>query len=160
VKQLLVTDALCSGCRACEVACVARHDGRFGTASARIRVFKDERLGVDSPRVCGLCADAPCVPACSIGALSRGEATRVVHVAADQCTSCAACSPACPYGALAIHPRTGMPLICDLCDGAPACVTRCVTGALVYGEADDAVDPSRLTSLTGGRGERRQDSRA
>ena len=31
-----------------------------------------------------------------------------------------------------LHPETGLPLICDLCNGDPACVKRCATGAIVY----------------------------
>jgi Fe-S-cluster-containing hydrogenase component 2 len=58
VKQILVRQVLRSGCRACEVACVARHEGQCGTASARIRVFEDESLGVDRPRACRRCLDA------------------------------------------------------------------------------------------------------
>jgi Fe-S-cluster-containing dehydrogenase component len=49
--QILVDEARCSGCRACELACVARHDGRFGTSTARIRIVKIEAHGVDRPSV-------------------------------------------------------------------------------------------------------------
>jgi hypothetical protein len=36
----------------------------------------------------------------------------------------------------ALHPETGLPLICDMCGGDPACVKRCATGAIVYEYAD------------------------
>jgi Fe-S-cluster-containing hydrogenase component 2 len=140
--QILVQDALCSGCRACEVACVAWHDGRFGTATARIRVRKVEHLGVARPLVCHTCVDAHCVEACPTSALSRDEATSAVLLNADDCIACSACADACTFGCVAIHPSSSHPLICDLCNGQPACVVRCVTGALRYG-SPEADDPGR-----------------
>jgi len=135
VKRILVREDLCSGCRACEVACVARHDGRFGTATARMRVTKIEPLGVDHPRVCRLCQRAPCVAACPTGALYKDEATGAVLLRPDDCFGCSACVDACPFGMAALHPQTGLALICDLCGGDPACVKRCATGAIVYADA-------------------------
>ena len=147
MKRIVVNKDVCSGCRACEVACVAWHEGRFGTATSRIRVTKIEHLGVDHPHVCRLCRRAPCVAACPTGALYRDEAletavtggtrrTGAVLLHADECIGCAACVDACPFGMAALHPETGLPLICDLCGGDPACVKRCATGAIVYDDAD------------------------
>ena len=140
MKQILVREALCSGCRACEVACVARHEGRFGTASARIRVFKDESLGVDRPRVCRMCLDPSCVSACPATALATHPITGTVLLDSEQCLCCTACADACPFGVLSVHPSSGLPLFCDLCDGEPACVERCVTGALAYEDPDATAD--------------------
>jgi Fe-S-cluster-containing dehydrogenase component len=39
---------------------------------------------------------------------------------------------ACPFGVVALHPETGLAIICDLCGGDPACVKRCATGAIAY----------------------------
>lgn len=132
MKQLVVRAELCSGCRACEVACVAVHEGRFGTATARIRVTKIEEVGLDQPHVCRMCRKAPCVAACPTAALSIAEITGAVLLNPDGCTGCAACVGACPFGAASLHPETGLALICDLCGGDPACVKRCATGALRY----------------------------
>jgi Fe-S-cluster-containing dehydrogenase component len=128
--QILVDETRCSGCRACELACVAHHEGRFGTATARIRISKVEAHGVDRPSVCRQCADAPCVEACPVGALQRHAIAGTVTLTAADCIVCPACADACSFDALFIDAETGMPLICDFCGGDPACVKRCVTGAL------------------------------
>jgi carbon-monoxide dehydrogenase iron sulfur subunit len=135
VKRIVVREEVCSGCRACEVACVAWHEGRFGTASARIRVTKIEPLGVDHPHVCRLCRRPSCVAACPTGALYKDETTGAVLLHADDCIGCSACVDACPFGVATLHPETGLALICDLCGGDPACVKRCATGAIVYVDA-------------------------
>jgi carbon-monoxide dehydrogenase iron sulfur subunit len=136
VKRILVRASMCSGCRACEVACVAHHEGRFGTATARIRVSKVEHLGIDHPHVCRQCRRAPCVLACPTEALYRDETTNAVLVYDKRCIGCAACADACPFGMIVLHPETGVALVCDLCGGDPACVKRCATRAIRYDVAD------------------------
>jgi carbon-monoxide dehydrogenase iron sulfur subunit len=136
LKRILVREDVCSGCRACEVACVAHHEGGFGTVTARIRVTKVERLGLDHPHVCRLCRRAPCVAACPAEALYKDKVTGAVLLRPEDCIGCSACVDACPFGMATLHPETGLALICDLCGGDPACVKRCATGAIVYAEAD------------------------
>ena len=148
MQRIIVHQDLCSGCRACEVACVARHEGCFGTATARIHVTKIEPLGVDHPHVCRLCWRAPCAAACPTGALYRDEHTNAVLLRAGDCIGCSACVDACPFGMAALHPETGLVLICDLCDGEPACVTRCATGAIEY-VRPEAGPRAKRESLTG-----------
>jgi anaerobic carbon-monoxide dehydrogenase iron sulfur subunit len=134
VKRLVVKKDLCSGCRACQVACVARHDGGFGVATARIHVTKVERLGIDHPQVCRLCRRPPCVGACPTHALYRDERLGAVLLRPDDCIGCSCCAEACPFGMSRLHPGTGLALICDLCGGDPVCVGRCATRAIVYAD--------------------------
>jgi Fe-S-cluster-containing hydrogenase component 2 len=129
--KLRVNPALCSGCRACQVACVAAHEGRFGTAAARLRVVKDETRGLDAPRVCRLCDPAPCMAACPTGALTRDAVTGAICVGSE-CVGCGNCVAACPFEMASLHPQTGLALICDLCGGDPSCVKRCATQAITY----------------------------
>jgi aldehyde:ferredoxin oxidoreductase len=53
VKRILTHPNLCSGCRACEIACVTQHEGHFGASTTRIHVTKIEPLGLDY-QVCRL----------------------------------------------------------------------------------------------------------
>ena len=147
MKRIVVREQVCSGCLACEVACVARHEGRFGRATSRIRVDKLESMGVDRPHVCRLCRRAPCVAVCPVEALYRDEATGAILVRDEACTGCSACVDACPFGMVALHPEMDTAIICDLCGGDPSCVKRCATGAIVYVDPDaDARDKRRRQS--------------
>jgi carbon-monoxide dehydrogenase iron sulfur subunit len=134
LKRILVEETLCSGCMACEIACVQQHDGVFGTSTARIRVVKQEANGLDRPHVCQLCDPAPCIESCPTSALYREHPSAPIQLLPDDCIGCGICVEACPYGMVSIHPQTMLALICDLCGGDPACVKRCATGAIRFAE--------------------------
>jgi carbon-monoxide dehydrogenase iron sulfur subunit len=133
-ERITVHKDLCTGCRACQVACVAHHEGAFGVFLARIHVSKDEPLGLDFPETCRLCGRAPCVAACPTEALYIDSTTSAVLLRSEDCVQCSACVEACPFSMVQVHPETHLPLICDLCGGEPSCVKRCPTGAITYGE--------------------------
>ncbi len=133
--RLIVDESRCSGCRVCEVACSDVHEDGFSPVLARLRVLKRDASGIDRPIVCCFCADVPCVAACPTEALSQLQ-DGVLRLEVDRCQSCGECAEACPHEALRLHPATGQPLVCDLCDGEPACVAVCVTGALTLEELE------------------------
>ncbi len=130
IKAIQIRPEVCTGCRACETACVFDRDGLFGTSRARIHVHKDEAKGIDRPRLCRLCPEPECITACPVQALER-DLDGTIKSLSEKCLSCGACRLACPYGAVFSDPQTGKPLICDLCGGNPSCIPRCPTGALV-----------------------------
>lgn len=134
VKRIVVQKDLCSGCRACQVACVVQHEQVFGVSTARIRVIKTALLGLDEPVVCRQCAHPACVAACPAEALHRDERTGAIVLRDAACSACGACVQACPFGVPHLHRTTGHALICDLCGGDPACVLRCATGAIRYAD--------------------------
>lgn len=147
--RIEIDEARCSGCRACEVACVARHERRFGTATARIRVVKVEVHGVDRPATCRQCPDAPCVAACPVDALRQDDDSGAVRLTVSDCIICSACADACPFGVVFSDPVSGLPLVCDLCDGDPACVKRCATGAIACPRQAPSAALPRLDDLGG-----------
>ncbi|WP_054938189.1 4Fe-4S dicluster domain-containing protein [Moorella stamsii] len=130
---------LCTGCRACQVACAIQNEGLLWLEAARIRVLQVGPGPLDVPVYCHQCSDHPCVAACppKVKALSCDPGSGVVKVDPALClrsrgAKCRRCYQACPAGAINFHPATGLPLFCHLCDGHPACVTACGPGALSY----------------------------
>ncbi|MFH1086026.1 MAG: 4Fe-4S dicluster domain-containing protein [Chloroflexota bacterium] len=122
--------AWCRTCRVCEVACAIAREGQARPAVARINVYYDEFREADPiwAVVCYQCADAPCLDACPVGAMSRHAATGAVLIDAESCIGCLQCANACPWGIPKLHPERGIAIKCDLCsdrgDG-PMCVRLC-----------------------------------
>jgi uncharacterized repeat protein (TIGR04076 family) len=128
--RLKVNPGLCTGCRACELACCEAHDEGYLPDLARLRVDSEEESCADEPRVCRQCGVAACVRACPVGALYRDPKTAAVRVDPETCTGCGLCGKACPFGAMPFDFRTRKAMPCDLCGGSPSCVERCPAGAL------------------------------
>lgn len=128
--RLKVNKELCTGCRACELACCEAHGAGYLPDLARIRVESEEDSCSDEPFVCRQCGVAACVRSCPAGALSRDPVTAAVLVDEKLCTGCGLCIKACPFTAMRSDFRTKKAMPCDLCGGSPACAGRCPSGAL------------------------------
>ena len=139
----------CRTCRVCEVMCSIAREGVASPALARINVTFDEfptstgyPVEIEEPAaaqhfvsatVCLQCADAPCIPACPNGSLSRDAQTGavVIDTAPDSetvCIGCMRCRTACPWDVPQRHPERKVAIKCDLCagrDGGPLCVEMC-----------------------------------
>ena len=130
----------CIKCFTCEIACKQWRGIAAGTVKLR-RVY--ETVTGEFPRVrwtfhsvaCQHCPDAPCIAACSPGAISKGESDGIVRVDAEKCDGCRECFSACPFGIPQFDQR-GILQLCDLCSDRlaegkrPLCADSCPTGAL------------------------------
>ncbi len=150
-KEIFVRFDRCVGCKSCELACAVEHSktktlfgaiGEHPTPKSRLWVEYLQAQQVQPPHtqaehkvpvVCRHCEDAPCMYACIGGAISR-DAEGVVRTDADKCIGCWTCVMVCPYGVIGRHLELGKSYRCDRCPDreAPACVSACQTGALVY----------------------------
>ena len=101
----------CTGCRACELACFTVHNREsnhvgktVGTVSVPVapRLFLTKFEEGCMPIQCKHCEDAPCLNACTKGAISRID--HQVIVDAEKCIGCKDCMQACPFGAIALLP--------------------------------------------------------
>jgi len=72
--------------------------------------------------------------ACPEKAISQDPISGVVSIDETRCSGCGECMEACPYGAMALHPDTGIAMKCDLCGGNPECVLHCPFGAILFAE--------------------------
>lgn len=121
----IVRDYLrCTGCRRCEIACSQRHEEKIWPEASRVRVFM-LIPGVEIPHLCAQCIDYPCVESCPVTALSVNKETGAVRIDRETCTSCGQCIDACPGTIPFLHPGDEKIVICDLCDGDPACAKVC-----------------------------------
>jgi len=136
----------CIKCYTCEIACKQWRGIAPGTFKLR-RVY--EVATGTFPHVtrtfhsvaCRHCPDAPCIPACVPGAISRDPADGIVRIDAANCDGCRDCLEACPFGVPAFD-EDGVMRLCDLCcdrlaEGKrPLCTDVCPTGALHFRGAD------------------------
>jgi carbon-monoxide dehydrogenase iron sulfur subunit len=117
-----------------------------GKTQVNVRV-----LGVEHeafPVSCRHCDPAACLSACPSGALRRDGDTGAVVLDPEKCKACAMCAMVCPFDAISFKVVHRSPAgretayKCDLChedlkEGrAPACVSACHSGALVFRESE------------------------
>ena len=133
---LRVKFSVCTGCRACTIACALSHEGQGEINRARIRVHKrmpELETPVFKPAYCRMCRNAKCVAACPTGALIQDEGSGLVILETKLCDGCELCVDACPFEAIWIDDKRGVAIKCDLCGGDPVCVDYCAPGALTFG---------------------------
>lgn len=127
----------CTGCKLCQIACSKQKEGKLWPAASRIQLH-EFLPGVEFPVLCYQCAEAAkCVEKCPEGALSVDPATNnTIVVDTTKCLrtakngECTICRDECPGQAVTFHPVSKAPLICDLCNGDPACTKVCPKGSL------------------------------
>ena len=123
--RLRITPERCTGCQSCMLACSLAKEGAHSLVLSRIQVSRDEETADFRPWVCIQCAQHACVEACPTGALRVDEVSGLIRLDEESCVGCGACVTACPFQGIAFDPVGRRPLICDLCDGSPACVEAC-----------------------------------
>ncbi|REJ78887.1 MAG: 4Fe-4S ferredoxin [Acidobacteria bacterium] len=142
----IIDNRKCIGCHACTVACKSEHDVPVGVNRTWVKYiekgeFPDTRRLFSVMR-CNHCADAPCVDICPTEALHTRK-DGIVDFDDRRCISCKACTQACPYDALYIHPETKTAAKCNYCTHRvdiglePACVVVCPEHAIISGDMDN-----------------------
>jgi Fe-S-cluster-containing hydrogenase component 2 len=111
--------------------CSFSHENAFGSSISRITVVKKDVFGLDLPIVCWHCNPCNAMENCPMEALVRNEEGLII-VDEEKCVGCRKCMETCTIGAIRLHPKKNLPLVCDQCGGKPLCVERCPTKALTY----------------------------
>lgn len=151
---------LCTGCKACIIACKDKHNLPAGVRWRRVLEYAGgEWLATGMSKTglptyeqnvfayyislsCNHCENPVCVTACPTKAMHQDE-NGIVSVDQSRCVGCRYCEWNCPYGAPQFNPELKKMSKCDFCRDnlergeAPACVAACPTRALDYGEYED-----------------------
>ncbi len=160
MKELLIRNERCLGCRSCELACAVEHSISRNLPAAiredprpRYRVHVSGSGRECLPLQCRNCEEAACLNACLTGALARNE-DGIVICDEDLCIGCFMCIMVCPFGVITIDPETRRIVKCDRCPERqePACVAACPTGALLYREVSEITRRKRREVLEHLRG--------
>ena len=142
----IIDNRKCIGCHACTVACKAEHEVPVGVNRTWVKYiekgeFPDTRRLFSVMR-CNHCADAPCVEICPVTALFTRK-DGIVDFDTRRCIGCKACTQACPYDALYMHPDDHTSAKCNYCTHRvdiglePACVNVCPEHAIISGDMDN-----------------------
>ena len=148
MKKIIVDLGKCTGCKSCQIICALTNESEANYDFARIKISKDDSMGLSVPIPCAQCLDAPCVEACPVEAIVPDPKTRAKVIDDEACILCEDCVTACPYGAISIIEKRGETKIikCDLCRGDPECVKQCEPGAIVFKEASELAE-ERIDAL-------------
>ncbi len=140
-QQLLqIVPEKCTGCMQCELACSWVQTGTFAPSKSLIRVNVFDEEASYAPYTCLQCDEAWCMTACPVNAIAVDDDTGAKVVFESLCIGCHLCTLACPFGTVFTLPKTDKAAKCNLCGGAPACVTACPTDAIEFIEEDKLDD--------------------
>ena len=150
-KRIIVEPELCTGCVICAQVCSLTKTRTCNPTRARIRIIDWELDGATVPVVCQDCAEPVCMTCCPSGAIGQDPQSGLVGIDKELCTNCRTCARVCPYAGPVWDPVERQVFLCDHCDGRPACVPSCPTGALAYGEVEDDAGGVRRRGMAAAR---------
>jgi Fe-S-cluster-containing dehydrogenase component len=136
----------CIGCLGCEVHCKTQNGTPVGPRLSKV-VQVGPKLTAGIPKIsfvfmpCFHCEEPWCVSVCPTGAMRKRPVDGIVYIDSSLCVGCKSCITACPWGAPQWNQATGKVFKCNYCMDRidrglkPACVTKCVTHCLHFGNA-------------------------
>lgn len=145
---------LCTGCKACMIACMDKHDLGKGILWRRVAeyaggdwipvgdAYEQNVFAYYLSLSCNHCENPACAKGCPTTAMHKDE-NGIVSVDTDKCVGCHYCEWNCPYGAPQFDAQAGKMTKCDFCrdnmskNQAPACVAACPCRALDFGTMED-----------------------
>ncbi|MCM3724213.1 dimethylsulfoxide reductase subunit B [Neobacillus cucumis] len=151
-----INQSLCTGCKACTVACKDKNNLDVGINFRRVYPY-EEGTFVEQPTrgivqnikayyfsiSCNHCKKAACIPSCPTGAIVKNKQNGIVTIAQDVCQGAQLCIKACPYGAPQYNKREFKSNKCDFCidlqekGEEPVCVAACPMRAIEFGPIEE-----------------------
>jgi anaerobic dimethyl sulfoxide reductase subunit B (iron-sulfur subunit) len=165
----------CTGCKACQNACIDKNNLPLGVRWRRVFEYGGGNWltldGVETPNdvfmyhvstACQHCSNPVCLEVCPAAAISK-RPDGIVLIDDTKCIGCRYCQWACPYGAPQFNEETKAMTKCNFCYDLqdqglnPACVDACVMRCLHFGDLDelrqqygdlDAIEPLPTGTIT------------
>lgn len=162
----LIDVSVCTGCKACQVACSEWNDLRtkpghcdgtynnpLSTNAQQWTVMKFNEVE-ENGRLewlirkdgCMHCAEPGCLKACPAPGAIIQYANGIVDFQSDHCIGCGYCIAGCPFNVPKMNPEDNRVYKCTLCvdrvavGQEPACVKTCTTGAIRFGTKADMIE--------------------
>ncbi|MDO4540242.1 MAG: 4Fe-4S dicluster domain-containing protein [Syntrophomonadaceae bacterium] len=165
-KMIFVDTAICTGCKACSVACKAWNELPAENTQLITSYQSQDDFTVDTwtfvtfdekyengkfnwmmrKSQCFHCGEPACMKACSSEAISKTDSGFVV-IDQDKCIGCGYCMANCPWNIPRVvqstFPKDAKAFKCTGCVNrvenglAPSCVSTCQPGALQFGDYDE-----------------------
>jgi anaerobic dimethyl sulfoxide reductase subunit B (iron-sulfur subunit) len=151
-----INQSLCTGCKACTVACKDKNNLDIGINFRRVYTYEDGTFIQQSTNgivhnikayyfsiACNHCTQPKCLPSCPTGAIVKNKDTGVVTIDQEICQGVQLCVKACPYGAPQYNPKVFKSDKCDFCmdlqkkGEEPVCVSTCPMRAIEFGPVEE-----------------------
>jgi carbon-monoxide dehydrogenase iron sulfur subunit len=131
--KLTLDASKCTGCKICELACSAKHQGVFNPVKSHLNITDVETQAGREKRLksCTLCLT--CVSNCPVEAIAFNG--KWLNIDSEICIGCGQCVDDCPPGVIYLN-NDGKASVPDFCEGNPSCVEWCPHQAL--GKEEDA----------------------
>jgi anaerobic dimethyl sulfoxide reductase subunit B len=142
---------LCTGCKACQVACKDKWNLDVGVTWRRVAeyaggewvrnpdgTYNQDVFTYYTSVACNHCENPLCRDVCPANAITKRD-DGIVLIDEDRCIGCRYCEWTCPYGAPQFNDDKGVMTKCNMCydavdaDEKPTCVTACPSRALDFG---------------------------
>jgi Fe-S-cluster-containing dehydrogenase component len=159
-KVMVIDLAICNGCHNCQIACKDEHCANDWSPIAKPqpdtgqfwhKVINLERGSFPKVHVtyhhsmCQHCEEAPCIAACPSKAIQR-RADGIVLIDPEKCRGNQLCMEACPYeNVIYFNDDLNIAQKCTMCAHLidrgwteTRCSDACPTGALTFGDEEDA----------------------
>lgn len=151
-----INQSLCTGCKACTVACKDKNNLDVGINFRRVYSY-EEGSYIQNPKnaivhniksfyftiACNHCKTPACIPSCPTGAITKRKEDGVVIIDQKVCQGTQLCVKACPYGGPQYNPKKFKTDKCDFCIDLqekgedPVCVSTCPMRAIEFGPIEE-----------------------